>query len=440
MKVASLNKFSNSIPSLWAILCIISSISISLFEYLKRDDFSGALRSWVLSIVLISISIFFILSQQIKPREYPYFTFLIAGSFGLSNLLILVTNGQIEYHIWLFGCVLIAAIINTNLGYIFAFNYVFFASLVARLSVEKIIYLLVLGVLMCMLSKYMKNIKTLLYVLVILLSTDVIMLFILHNFVLREAFTMNALLSLLMTSLVGFLVYGLHYLYKRKIRYPVEIEELLRPHESESKEYEIDSKAAEVADRIEGSAKQKIDAKQKDTDFTYESNLEDIIRTSYPLLQKLKEHSEKLYERAILIGDLSYDAANYIGADEKIAKAGGLYHEIGRILDKDYINDGLKLVQAYRFPQCISDIIKQHNLKYDKPKSVEAAIVMITVSIIATKEYIEANAKKEGVMVTIPMSKIVENVFTMRLSKGSLDESDLTLKQYNKLKEFFLQL
>ncbi len=472
MKVGSLNKLSNSIPSLWAILCVISVISISLFEYLKRDDFSGALRSWVLSIVLISISIFFMLSQQIKARDYPYFTLLIAGCFGLSNLFILVSNGQIEYHVWLFGCVLIAAIININLGYIFAFNNVFFASLVGRLSIEKIIYLLVLGVIMCMLSKYMKSLKTLIYVLVILLSTDVIMLFILHNFVLKNAFTMNALLSLIMTSIVTILVFGLNYIYEKKIKYPIELETLLRLDEIEDNTNKLDSNDSinsdlshngMIADKIIHTFKleslnESIDANEsmhnepmgaitKSTEVvnesyhvTYESSLDEINRTSHPLLVRLKEHSEKLYDRALLVGELSEDAAKYIGADEKIAKAGGLYHEIGRILEKDYINDGIKLVQAYRFPQCISDIIRQYNLKYEKPKSIEAAIVMITASIVATKEYLEANAKKEGTMVTTPMSKIVDNVFTMRLSKGSLDESNLTLKQYNKLKEFFLQL
>jgi membrane-associated HD superfamily phosphohydrolase len=69
---------------------------------------------------------------------------------------------------------------------------------------------------------------------------------------------------------------------------------------------------------------------------------------------------------------------------------------------------------------------------------------MITISITATKEYLEKTERTlapDGQAVSaVPMEKIVDNVFQMRLSKGSLDESGLTLRQFNDLKEFFLHM
>ncbi len=67
---------------------------------------------------------------------------------------------------------------------------------------------------------------------------------------------------------------------------------------------------------------------------------------------------------------------------------------------------------------------------------------MIAISVIAAREYLEKTDKKSGAAPHEPVSieKIVDNVFQMRLTKGSLDESGLTLKQYNQLKGFFLHI
>ncbi|MFW5676796.1 MAG: HD domain-containing protein, partial [Acetivibrio ethanolgignens] len=119
----------------------------------------------------------------------------------------------------------------------------------------------------------------------------------------------------------------------------------------------------------------------------------------------------------------------------KVVQAGGLYHEIGRIAGSEDIEEGVKLGGEFDLPQPVIDIIRQHNSKYEKPQSVEAAVVMITDSIVSTIEYMEKEQKGKNVQVSA--AKIIEQIFDIRFKKGTLDESGMDIRNYKKLKEFF---
>jgi putative nucleotidyltransferase with HDIG domain len=313
-------------------------------------------------------------------------------------------QGKGVVHLSMLGGLAIAMLLDLHLGYIVTYNLIFFASLVGQLSIESIVYLLILETLMCMLSGYLKKMSTAGYVIVIVLSTQVILLFIMNNFILQNSFNINAVHSVLSTLVVMSISSGGYYLYQNKIKSSLkQPEELIGTH-----------------------------------------SWNEILDLDFPLIQRLKQCSTKLYNHSLLISELSGNAAKVAGVNELIAKAGGLYHEIGRIESKNYVQEGVMLVEAYHLPTMIADIIRQHNLKYEKPKTPEAAIVMITVSLISTKEYLEKTAKdsvgEKDSVVPVPIEKIIDNVFQLRLSKGSLDESGLTLQQFNKLKEYYLHM
>jgi putative nucleotidyltransferase with HDIG domain len=146
----------------------------------------------------------------------------------------------------------------------------------------------------------------------------------------------------------------------------------------------------------------------------------------------MKEYSENLYSHSVLIGDLSYRAAKEVGANERLAMAGGYYHEVGKILGKNYIEEGLLLAEEYSFPNELKAILKEHNIKYEKPSSVEAAIVMLSDNVVSTIEYI--NRTDEHKYTT---DKIIDNIFIMRMDKGTFDQTALSLKDFKTLKEFY---
>lgn len=153
---------------------------------------------------------------------------------------------------------------------------------------------------------------------------------------------------------------------------------------------------------------------------------------NHELLRKLKQFSDSLYEHAVLIGDLSGRAAKEIGANELLARAGGLYHEIGKLNGKNYIEEGLKLAEEYSFPKELAAILKEHNIKYEKPNSVEAAIVMLSDNVVSTIDYINKSGDHK-----FTANKIIDNIFQMRLEKGNFDFAGLTLSDFKKLKEFY---
>ena len=146
----------------------------------------------------------------------------------------------------------------------------------------------------------------------------------------------------------------------------------------------------------------------------------------------MKNYSENLYKHCKLIGDLSVRAANYIDADEDLARAGGYYHEVGKIIGKNYIEEGLKLAEEYSFPEKLKEIIKQHNIKYDKPTFIEAAIVMISDNVATTIEYIDKTGDQK-----FTSDKIIDNIFRIRMDKGTFDESGLSVRDFKLLKEFY---
>lgn len=419
---------------LCGILGVLSVLIVIVFGYENGTPLSTVIKLSVLSVVLLAVVIFYILIQHEKVNEKPRF-YLVFGILYLGSLLcILLVKNRPEVTIWMTGGLLTAMLFNMFLGYMVTFVLVFFASFAGGYQLEFIVYLFILGTFMCLLSGYMKKYATIGYTAVIILSMQLILIFVINNFILVKSLSITAVYSLLSTLtaiVISFLIYTVYNSKNRELPAKEETAVSGSIH-ADAEDIRTAGDTVNVPDAPENMA-------ERDT-----WTLEEVLDIDFPLLKRLKECSEKVYRHSLLISELSQKAARAVGADEYKAKAGGLYHEIGRIANKEYVEEGIKLAEEYHLPGVISDMIRQHNIKYEKPRSPEAAIVMITISITATKEYLEKaekSAAPDGQAVSaVPMGKIVDNVFQMRLSKGSLDESGLTLKQFNDLKEFFLHM
>ena len=66
----------------------------------------------------------------------------------------------------------------------------------------------------------------------------------------------------------------------------------------------------------------------------------------------------------------------------------------------------LKIAEEYSFPQELKDIINEHNIMHDKPRSVESAIVMLTDHLVSTLQYISKTKT-----IYIQMIKLLNNFF-----------------------------
>ena len=161
----------------------------------------------------------------------------------------------------------------------------------------------------------------------------------------------------------------------------------------------------------------------------------ELASTDHELMQKIKNYSETLYEHSLRTGNLSGMAAEFAGYGKNLAKAGGYYHEAGRIYgNEDYKEACSQIVKEFAFPIQLADIIKQHGEAPEKPGSPEAAVVMLSDSIISMDEYFGRTGKREQ----IPDEKLVKSVFNSRMAKGILDNSGIDKENIEKLMDFYI--
>ena len=92
-----------------------------------------------------------------------------------------------------------------------------------------------------------------------------------------------------------------------------------------------------------------------------------ILEADFGLLLRLQEFSGQLFIHSMTISSVSAQAARHMGGNVLLAQAGGLYHEIGRIMGvSNYIDAGVKLAEEYDFPKELTDIIRQHSMRHEK--------------------------------------------------------------------------
>jgi len=180
------------------------------------------------------------------------------------------------------------------------------------------------------------------------------------------------------------------------------------------------------------------------------------------------------YHHSVIVATLAEKAAASCNCNPYISKAGGLYHDIGKIryskyfvenqhgenptvevlnpnmavtIIKNHVKYGVIEAQKLHLPKEVIDIIEQHHgtslisffyvkalekklenvdkinfcYNYPKPKTKEAAIIMIVDSIEAASRTLKNTDKRS-------IEKMVEDVISNKSKEGQLEESPLTLK------------
>lgn len=165
--------------------------------------------------------------------------------------------------------------------------------------------------------------------------------------------------------------------------------------------------------------------------FSYEK----VLDSSFALYRLLEKHSKELLHHSKRVAELSAAAIRLIGGDELLVRAGGLYHEIGRITDNEnYIQAGLLLGEEMKFPKPLLDMICQHNASFSLPESKEASVLMLSDSILTTSDILTKNGNREN----FSEQQLVHSVFQNRLKKGYLKKSTLTQEQIQVLEQFYI--
>jgi putative nucleotidyltransferase with HDIG domain len=224
---------------------------------------------------------------------------------------------------------------------------------------------------------------------------------------------------------------------------------------------------------------------------TTDLRLLELADLNQPLLRRLAEEAPGTFHHSMVIGNLAEAAAEAIKANSILARVGGYYHDVGKMLKPEYfvenqvtsqnrhnrlkprmsaliiqshIKEGIELGKENGLPQRVLDFIPQHHgttrisFFYDKalkqaarrglketineedfrypgpkPQSKEAAIIMLADSV-------EATTRALNEMTTQRLRQTIENLIQQRFVEGQLDECDLTLRDLTEIKEAFYNI
>ena len=385
------------------LLALISVVLLGLFSQSATIEIA---KTGVLTLCLTSAVVFYIRIHGRDILSKRLSQWVITASYLLSICLAILPfqTGTVNY--WMIGGLIVAMLVDKRLGLFLHFNLVFILGFDFPLQPEVVIYLLIMGMIINLMSSYIRKKDTIVFASVIVLSLNITLAFVMNNFIFNLETTHDYLKSFFSIFLVLILGYFISLLYEKYFQMmDPAMEEFFKQNEilfGENKEevhLAVTEEPVHVMELYE----------EEGTSYDL------LVDTNNELLLKMKEFSESLYHHSVLIGNLSCQAAQILGADELLAKAGGLYHEVGKINGKDYMEEGLKIASEYGFPKELKVVLRQHNIKYEKPTSIEAT-----------------NGDNK-----YTTNKIIDNIFQTRMDKGTFDDSGLSLKDFKKLKEFY---
>lgn len=204
---------------------------------------------------------------------------------------------------------------------------------------------------------------------------------------------------------------------------------------------------------------------------TTDITLLEIGSPSHPLLRRLMTEAPGTYSHSVMAANLAETAAEAIGANPLLARAGAYFHDVGKIrrpaffvenqagsenphdsttpaisarIITAHVRDGVELARQYRLPQEVVDIIRQHHgtsvvtyffdkaakrggplleadFRYDgeRPTSREAALVMIADAAEAAVRTV-SNPSEASIAATL------DRIVRAKADDNQFDRADVT--------------
>ncbi len=219
------------------------------------------------------------------------------------------------------------------------------------------------------------------------------------------------------------------------------------------------------------------------TDLTY-LELSDF---NNPLLRDLSQNAPGTFNHSIIIGTMVEEAANIIGANPLLARVGAYYHDIGKLYYPEafvenqfggnnihqsltpeesakiiiaHVEKGIEMAREHGLPDEIIDFIPMHH----------GTLLVENIYKKAEKRYGEENVKEEDYRYKGPkpntketgllmladacesgvrsikeftherVENFVSNIFDKRLRDGQLDDTNLTFRELEIIKNVFIKV
>lgn len=205
-----------------------------------------------------------------------------------------------------------------------------------------------------------------------------------------------------------------------------------------------------------------------------------------PLLMRLSNECPGTFQHSIAVSNLAADAAQRIGADVQIVRAGALYHDIGKLNNPafftenqhgvnphdalppersaaiiiNHVRDGLKLADKEGLPRVVRDFIREHhgaglakyfyyqacaaapeNSKVDpapfrypgpNPRSRETSVLMMADAVEAASRSLQEHTQEA---ITALVNKIIDG----QIADGLHNDSPLAFRDIDIIKRAFVK-
>lgn len=225
-------------------------------------------------------------------------------------------------------------------------------------------------------------------------------------------------------------------------------------------------------------------------DITTDIRLLELSDTNRPVLKELGLKAPGTLNHTLQVANLAEAAADRVGANALLTRVGALYHDIGKMVKPEYfvenqrtgenphdqlkprmsaliiashVKEGLELGKEHNLPARVLDFISMHHgtslIEYfyrrasdassqtdsgevsqgeyrypgPKPNSRETGILMLADSCEAASRSLDSPTHKR-------LESLIDAIFKSRIEDGQLDDSDLTFRELDQIKDTFLSM
>jgi cyclic-di-AMP phosphodiesterase PgpH len=211
--------------------------------------------------------------------------------------------------------------------------------------------------------------------------------------------------------------------------------------------------------------------------FVTQTRLLELTNSELPIFRQMAMEAPGSYHHSLVVATLAEKAAEEIGLDTMLVKAGALYHDIGKVkrpeyfienisrnpdLHKDmtpslsslviinHVKEGAEAAKKLKLPKKIKEIIEQHhgsslvryfyhkakevydpemqkieeeNYRYPgpPPQGKEAALIMLADSVEAASRSLKSPSREN-------LKVLITEIFENYLQDGQLDDCDFSLR------------
>lgn len=155
-----------------------------------------------------------------------------------------------------------------------------------------------------------------------------------------------------------------------------------------------------------------------------------MLSPDYELMDSMIKYKKKVYNHAVLSSEIAEQAAEVIHADSFLTKCSVYYYNYARTLGRNYVDPFIETAYWHRFPKKVTDIVLSLAADSEKVLTKEAAVVLVTETLVLAKESKFGNEPAE--------QGYLEAIMKQRFQRGMLDYAEISIKDYITLREFVI--